>query len=251
MSTLSVANITGLSTISTSTNTATFGTSVYMVANGNVGIGKSTPDNKLEVSATLAANSVIAKIENLSSASGSQARLDFTTGTPNSYQIIYLQDGATPYGEWSQGPALTGGMYFTSATTSAPIIFRQAATERARIDSSGNFQFNSGYGSVATTFGCRAWVNFNGTSTVAINGSGNVTSITDHDIGNYTINFTTAMPNTNYCVTGSANRPGFSLGCVLGENINRTKTTSACPIVTANDAGTLTDPSSVNVAIFR
>jgi hypothetical protein len=59
------------------------------------------------------------------------------------------------------------------------------------------------------------------------------------------------MPSTNYCVAGCANRPGFSLACVFGENVNRTKTSSAAPVVTANDAGTLTDPTSVNVAIFR
>jgi uncharacterized protein (AIM24 family) len=67
-------------------------------------------------------------------------------------------------------------------------------------DASANVQFNSGYGSVATAYGCRAWVSFNGTGTVAIRGSGNVTSITDNGTGDYTINMTTAMPDTNYAV---------------------------------------------------
>ncbi len=53
-------------------------------------------------------------------------------------------------------------------------------------DASANIQFNSGYGSVATAYGCRAWVNFNGTGTVAIRGSGNVSSITDNGTGDYT-----------------------------------------------------------------
>lgn len=48
---------------------------------------------------------------------------------------------------------------------------------------------------------CRAWVNFNGTGTVAIRASGNVSSITDNGTGNYQINFTTAMPDTNYAVS--------------------------------------------------
>jgi uncharacterized protein (AIM24 family) len=64
-------------------------------------------------------------------------------------------------------------------------------------------QFDSGYGSVATAYGCRAWVNFNGTGTVAIRASGNVTSITDNGTGDYSVNFTNAMPNVNYAVTGS------------------------------------------------
>ena len=53
-------------------------------------------------------------------------------------------------------------------------------------------------------FACRAWVNFNGTGTVAIRASGNVSSITDNGVGDYTINFTTAMPDANYSLAGSA-----------------------------------------------
>jgi hypothetical protein len=52
----------------------------------------------------------------------------------------------------------------------------------------------------APIFGCRAWVNFNGTGTVAINASGNVSSITDNGVGDYTLNFTVPMPDTSYCV---------------------------------------------------
>lgn len=50
----------------------------------------------------------------------------------------------------------------------------------------------------APVYAARAWVNFNGTGTVAIRASGNVTSITDNNTGDYTINFTTSMPDTNY-----------------------------------------------------
>jgi hypothetical protein len=50
----------------------------------------------------------------------------------------------------------------------------------------------------APIYGARAWVNFNGTGTVAIRASGNVTSITDNGTGDYNINFTTAMPDANY-----------------------------------------------------
>lgn len=50
----------------------------------------------------------------------------------------------------------------------------------------------------APAYAARAWVNFNGTGTVAIRASGNVTSITDNNVGDYTVNFTTAMPSANY-----------------------------------------------------
>jgi hypothetical protein len=53
----------------------------------------------------------------------------------------------------------------------------------------------------APYFGVRAWVNFNGTGTLAIRASGNVSSITDNGIGDYTINFATALPNANYAVS--------------------------------------------------
>jgi hypothetical protein len=56
----------------------------------------------------------------------------------------------------------------------------------------------------APSYLCRAWVKFNGTGTVAINGSGNVSSITDNGTGNYTVNFTTAMPDANYSVSGAS-----------------------------------------------
>jgi hypothetical protein len=65
-----------------------------------------------------------------------------------------------------------------------------------------NLKFNSGYGSVATAYGCRAWVGFNGTGTPAIIGSGNVSSITDNGTGDFTINFTTALSDANYATTG-------------------------------------------------
>jgi hypothetical protein len=50
----------------------------------------------------------------------------------------------------------------------------------------------------------KAWVNFNGTGTVAIRAAGNVTSITDNGTGDYTVNFTTAMPDVNYAVPQGA-----------------------------------------------
>lgn len=54
----------------------------------------------------------------------------------------------------------------------------------------------------APTFACRAWVNFDGTGTVAIRAAGNVSSITDNGVGDYTVNFATAMPDENYAAVG-------------------------------------------------
>ena len=63
----------------------------------------------------------------------------------------------------------------------------------------------------APIYACRAWVNFNGTGTVAIRAGGNVSSITDNGVGDYSINFTNAMPDANYsgcCVSDGGGGPG-------------------------------------------
>lgn len=56
-------------------------------------------------------------------------------------------------------------------------------------------------------FMAKAWVNFNGTGTVAIRASGNVSSITDNGVGSYAVNFTTAMPDASYSVSSCSSKP--------------------------------------------
>ena len=86
------------------------------------------------------------------------------------------------------------GLKLTS-DTSGQIDFQSAGSTKATIDTSGNLKFDSGFGSVGTAYGCRAWVNFNGTGTVAIRDSGNVVLYTDNGTGNYTLTFTNNMPD--------------------------------------------------------
>jgi hypothetical protein len=94
---------------------------------------------------------------------------------------------------------------------------------------------------------CRAWVNFNGTGTVAIRGSGNVSSITDNGAGDYTINFTTAMPDANYAATVTATYNGGSWGTLPASG---TYTSSAVKVGNAG-TGAFVDAATVNVAVFR
>jgi hypothetical protein len=150
------------------------------------------------------------------------------------------------------------GIYFPSANT---IGFTRGGVEVGRFDSNSanaNFQFNSGYGSVATAYGCRAWVNFNGTGTVAIRASGNVTSITDNNVGDYTINFTTAMPDANYSVVAMLrNTQTYAQIQVTAANITQSTapTTSAVRINTSSQGDAATraniDSDYVTAAIFR
>ena len=85
---------------------------------------------------------------------------------------------------------------------------------------SGDFKMNSGYGSVATAYGVRAWVNFDGQGTIAIRESGNVSSLTDLGTGFYQINFTTAMPDVNYAVCGMSR--GYDDGASNPSNFTTT-----------------------------
>ena len=139
----------------------------------------------------------------------------------------------------------SNGLKLTSDTT-GQLDFQSAGSTKATIDTAGNLKFDSGYGSVATAYGCRAWVNFNGTSTVAIRDSGNVSSVTDNGAGDYTVNFTTAMVDANYAVCISAGQNG---------NIDReelhTLTTSSVRMNFTDSGVAQRDPTFVCAAIFR
>jgi hypothetical protein len=142
-------------------------------------------------------------------------------------------------------------LYLYNATSTGTVTISTNATERMRIDSSGNLLFNSGYGSVATAYGCRAWVNFNGTGTVAIRASGNVTSITDLGTGYYQINFTTAITDANYCVNVTGSVATSSSTPVPAVATNTAPATSNVRI-TFNIAGTgQVDQLYTSVAVFR
>lgn len=116
-------------------------------------------------------------------------------------------------------------------------------------------QFNDGNGTQAGTL-CRAWVNFNGTGTVAIRASFNVSSITDNGTGDYTINFTTALPDANYAPTmmcGFDTDSGSPNGHLAEISRDTAPTTTALRIDTISTGGGVTqrDLPRVNVAIFR
>ena len=248
--TLSYNRANGLTSIGPSVVGGSLGTAVNIDVSGNVGIGTASPGTKLGVNGDITALSAGSSYINLKTA--------YTTA------YVGWNDSTSTLAMWN---ALSGNVTFATNNT-----------ERMRINSTGNLLFNSGYGSVATAYGCRAWVNFNGTgsgtfaggastvtriaasttatittttahelitgnsvwaltgvvagsyivtvlttttftiTTVAttvltaasitfavnsIRGSGNVSSITDNGVGDYTVNFTTAMVDANYsCVLG-------------------------------------------------
>jgi hypothetical protein len=99
---------------------------------------------------------------------------------------------------------------------------------------------------------CKAWVNFNGTGTVAIRASYNVSSITDNGVADYTVNFTTALADANYSICGAAGLNATSLKVVCQPFSLSPPATSSVRIQVPNADGVMTNDSSyISVAVFR
>jgi len=105
---------------------------------------------------------------------------------------------------------------------------------------------NNSAGTAIGTF-CRAWVNFNGTGTVATRAFFNVQSIVDNGTGDYTVNFTTAMSDANYAAVATT---GNGSGSRVVSNVDSLSSSHRVQTM-ASTTGTLTDFTFVNVAIFR
>ena len=97
---------------------------------------------------------------------------------------------------------------------------------------------------------CKAWVNFNGTGTVAIRASYNVSSITDNGTGDFTVNFTTALADANYSVVSAGSQQANDC---ISISSNAAPTTSAVRIqgYSRTDSFTAQDGTYNNIAIFR
>ena len=139
-----------------------------------------------------------------------------------------------------------------SAVTTAKI--NNAAITAAKLDSA---QTGS-----APIYGCRAWVNFDGTKDTAsaastantnrlINASGNVASVLRNGAGSYTVTFTTELPNANYAITGCVTFAAGTIGTVNQDRQTAVKTTTQCRVATLNtQAIAFYDSDSVSLAFF-
>lgn len=102
---------------------------------------------------------------------------------------------------------------------------------------------------------CRAWVNFDGTGTVAIRDSFNVSAITDNGTGTYTVTFATAMPNANYCAScltqfDNTNAVTTAPAGVFSEYARAAYTTTQVSVIMGIYNGTQYDCKTVSVAVF-
>jgi len=101
----------------------------------------------------------------------------------------------------------------------------------------------------APIYSCRAWCNFNGTGTVAIRASGNVSSIPDNGAGDYTANFTTAMADVNYAISVAGQTVGQNTIARSGQAT--TGTAGAVRVFAQTPLNTSVDAEFMTVAIFR
>ena len=189
-------------------------------SSGNVGVGTSSPQKKLVVS-------------NAGAVGMEWSPTDYTN---NMRQLVYNR---------------TTSAYAALRTEASQHELYIGGIEAARIDSSSHFYFNSGYGSSAVAYGCRAWANWD--STGAIRASGGTTSITKNGTGNWTMNFNFTMVDANYSCQATCQRNSVAIGiaAIYGSASHNTLTTTAAQIMTREDSNTAIDPVATCVAIFR
>lgn len=111
--------------------------------------------------------------------------------------------------------------------------------------------FKDGNGTQVGTL-CRAWVNFNGTGTVAIRSSFNVSSITDNGTGDYTVNFTNALPDTNFTGNVTIGDPAYlsNTGLVYAPAATVTTTTYRLKVLNSSNSANI-DKETIQCVFFR
>jgi hypothetical protein len=283
MSTIQVADVPTLN--QNTTGTASNVTGTVAIANGGTGqttdnaafnalapsqtgnSGKYLTTNGTNTSwATISSagtvTSVAATVPSFLSVSGSPITTSGTLAISYSGTALPVANGGTGITSFGSGVATWLGTpssanlaaAVTGETGSGALVFGTSPTLTTPNINSAQVATVSG---TAPLYMCRAWVNFNGTGTVAIRASGNVSSITDNGVGDYTVNFTTAMPDVNYSVTGNAMRNQAAGNNLTAMSIYPSTTYSDAFAAgsfrtrTQDYAGGAQDPLAVTVAIFR
>ena len=96
---------------------------------------------------------------------------------------------------------------------------------------------------------CQAWVNFNGTGTVAINNDYNVSSITDNGTGDYTVNFSNALANANYSPTSYCEQVAGDF-TTISKHQSYAHTTTSCRVQCRRHGSTIVDSPVICTNIF-
>ena len=159
---------------------------------------------------------------------------------------------STGWGGWVQMVPIAATETVSGIAELATGAEAAAGTDAARIVTPAALRAGLNASGSAPIFACRAWVNFNGTGTVAIRASGNVSSITDNGLGDYTVNLQTALPDANFsAVVGGPNGSNGTNITVLNVTGTTASTVRIVQSGTGTGGGGTTDASLVSLAVFR
>ena len=217
-------------------------------SSGNVGINTSNPSCRFEVSG---AGTLTRFTGSGAQFQGFGVRNNFASAT-NAGSVFYdavNENNATVANMVADINTDGSSAWYWATQTAGARTDRRVET--MRIDTNRNLQFNSGYGSAATAYGCRAWVNFDGNGPT-IRGNGNVSSISRPSNGKYIINFSNAMPDTNYAALGTACFNTTDVG--NGSDIIQTSqyaTGSFYVAAKITSNGGLENVAQISIAVFR
>lgn len=232
-------------------------------ASGRVVIGTFTDDGvtKLQVAGNVSATTFVGSLSgNASSATILQtARTINGVSFNGSANISINLNNSLTAGNGLTGTTFNGGAASTFAI-GTPTSVSNTSTDSVTATSHTHalvgelVETTSG---TAVYYGARAWVNFNGVGALTVRASANVSSVSDNGVGDYSVNFSTAMPDTNYSVQAAAGDPGAAcITVTLNRNaagLEVAPTTTSFRLLTAfdNGAGQITDSKYTCLSIFR
>lgn len=239
---------------------ASNGTDAARFGSGNTSLtellGDAIFNNKLRASSTsglLFENNSGGDILTLGASGGIGAVFE---GGVNAKGIVSAGGGSETAPDFYKDGDTNTGIWFNAADN---ISLVTGGSTRFRVLSTGQLQgvYESSVGTDYNTtlhniYGARTWWNFNGEGTIAFRAGGNVSSLTDNGTGQYTITFTTALPDTDYnTVFGGKPNSGAANDLGVCEDRDTARTTSALRIICRDLASNNTDPNVVSGAIFR
>ena len=179
-----------------------------------------------------------------------------TNGSTTAITIDTSQRAAFVAGT-AAAPAITTtgdtntGIFFSAADT---IDFAEGGVACGQFDSSANFKFNSGYGSVATAYGVRAWITYNG-STGAVIASGGISSVSKLGPGDWEISFSITFPDANYAIAGfvkpTAAQSSYALNRTVQGRHDTAPTTTQCRLSTVTTTAGQEDNENTRVIFIR
>jgi hypothetical protein len=224
---------------------------------GNVGIGTTSPDYTLELDRASGNNLLSFKNNDV---------LSTLIGTSNSVDNPIVGMTVGDFGIRNQGNDIffstdsgsTGNVVIKNGGnvgigTTAPLgqLHIQHATNTGMASANHIFGISTGGISISAVPIAKAWVNFNGTGTLAIRDSYNIASVTDNGTGDYTVNFATAFSNADYAfIGGNARESSTDLTNIGPDHNNPTKTASTLRICAKRGGQSKVDCDHIAIMVY-